>query len=228
MFNFTRYQLIAAFIIVGATLAGTVVLVGKSGVFSPSGGEIKFIQPGAAREEIGSLPGEPKQPRTIRVHVAGKVKKPGVYDLEPGSRVMDAIEAAGGALGDADLASINLAEKFADGQQVYLAAKGEIRPPRRSVARGAGADSSEKPMDSRKRGENSGPKKFTTPGEGTVNINSAGLEELQRLPGIGPAMARRIIDYRNEHGRFQSVEELVEVRGIGPKTLEKMRPFVSL
>lgn len=227
MFNFTRYQLIAAFIIVGFTLAGTVVLVARSGVLS-QGGQVKFVEPGAQNGETVAVSTDREQPTTIRVHVAGKVEKPGVYDLEPGSRVMDAVEAAGGALADSDLASINLAEKLLDGQQVYVAAKGEIPPPRRSVVRGAGTRLAGKAAGSRKPRESTGPEKLTTPGEGTVNINTAGSDELQRLPGIGPAMAQRILDYRNEQGRFQSVEELVEVRGIGSKTLEKMRPFVSL
>ena len=139
----------------------------------------------------------------------------------------DAIEAAGGAAANADLESINLAERLTDGQQVHIAAKGEVPPPKRSVVRGGSSrrESTAKAGESR---ASSQPKKLTKPGEGTVNINTAGLGELQRLPGIGPAMGQRIIDYRTEHSRFQSVEELVEVRGIGSKTLEKMRPFVTL
>lgn len=220
MFNFTRHQLIAAGVIIAVALIGTVVLVAKSGVFSPAGGQIKFM-------EAGAPAGKPEQPQTIRVHVAGKVNKPGVYDLEPGSRVMDAIEAAGGALPNTDLESINLAEKLTDGQQVYIAPKGRIAPPKVSVVRG-GTSPARSAVSGEAISRSSGPKKLTRPGEGTVNINTAGFEELQRLPGIGPAMAQRIIDYRTEHGRFQSVEELDEVRGIGPAKLAKMRPFVTL
>jgi len=224
MFNFTRHQLIAACVIIAVALVGIIVLVAKSGVFSPAGGQIKFMEAGAQAVES---PAGSEQPQTIRVHVAGKVNKPGVYDLEPGSRVTDVIEAAGGALPNTDLESINLAEKLTDGQQVYIAPKGRIAPPRVSVVRG-GTSPARSAVSGEAISRSSGPKKLTRPGEGTVNINTAGFEELQRLPGIGPAMAQRIIDYRTEHGRFQSVEELDEVRGIGPAKLAKMRPFVTL
>lgn len=222
MFDLTRHQLIAAAVIVIVVLVGTGVLVTKSGVFRSS--EIKFIEPGASADG----PSEAEQPRTFCIHVAGKVNKPGVYDLKPGSRVKDAIEMAGGAVGDADLETINLAEELQDGQQVYIAPKGQNAPPTVSVVRGGSRTSvrsSARPGAGR---ESSSPTKLTTPGQGTVNINTAGLRELQRLPGIGPAMAQRIIDYRNQNGRFDSVDELDEVRGIGPAKLAKMRPFVTI
>ncbi|HUV05561.1 MAG TPA: helix-hairpin-helix domain-containing protein [Armatimonadota bacterium] len=225
MFNFTRNQLIAAGIIVAIGFIGTAVLVAKSGVFSPGGGDIKFIESGAPAAESTDQPAEP--PQTVCVHVTGKVSKPGVYDLKPGSRVTDAIKEAGGALPNSDLESINLAEKLTDGQQVYIAPKGQIAPPKVSIVRG-GAAASPSAGAASESVRSSGPKKLTRPGEGTVHINTAGFEELQRLPGIGPAMAQRIVDYRTEHGRFQSIEELDEVRGIGPAKLEKMRPFVTL
>jgi len=224
MFNFTRNQLIAAGIVIVIGLLGTAVLVAKSGILGPAGGQIKFIEAGAPVEGTPTAPAEP--PENICVHVAGKVNKPGVYDLEPGSRVMDAIKAAGGAVGNADLESINLAEKLADGQQVYIAPKGQTPPSRVSVVRGGTASPARAAVGD--GGESAGPKKLAKPGEGTVNINTAGLAELQRLPGVGPVTAQRIIDYRTERGRFQSVEELDEVKGIGPAKLAKMRPFVTL
>ena len=230
MFNFTRSQLVAAYVIVGIAFLGMVGLVARSGVFAPTGSGIKFIEPGgdAPKPDLsaGSTEEIPAAAAEICVHVAGKVNKPGLYKLKPGGRVLDAIEAAGGATANADLETINLAEELADGQQVYIAPKGQITPPKRSVIRG-GSQSKRLPDAGPDKGSSS-PRKLTKPGEGTVNINTAGLEELQRLPGIGPAMAQRIIDYRTEHGRFKAAEELVEVRGIGPKTLAKMRPFVTL
>jgi competence protein ComEA len=221
--------LIAACVIVGMALLGTVVLVAKSGLFGSRRGEIKFAEAGVS-ESSGSTEESPAEPAKICVHVVGKVGKPGLYELEPGSRVMDAIKAAGGAAPNADLESINLAEKLLDGQQVYIAQKGKIEPPRMSVVRGgsappaSGHEASSPAEDSRA----SGPDKLTTPGQGTVNINSAGLEELQRLPGVGPATAQKIVDYRSANGRFESVDELDEISGIGPAKLEKMRPFVTL
>ena len=231
MFNFTRHQLIAAWVIIGLALAGTLVLVAKSGVFGPAGGaDIKFIEAGANTGKVGSTPdSNSDQPKQICIHIAGKVRKPGVYNIDPGSRVLDAIKAAGGPLANADLESITLAEKLTDGQQVYVAPKGQIPPPARSVVRGGAGDAhAARPSEAGEDREHTGRTKLTAPGQGTVNINTAGLEELQRLPGIGPAMAQRIIDYRKEHGRFQSVEELDEVKGIGPAKLVQLRPFVSL
>lgn len=232
MFKFTRYQLIAAYSIVGLALIGMIVLAARNGATQPAG-EVKIIEPSQLAASSPTPVGTDQPlppPQKLCVHVAGKVKTPGVYELEPGSRIQDAIHAAGGPLPKADLDSLNLAEKLEDGQQIYVAVQGQIKPPALSVVRGG--DSS-KPKTSASKGETSGkgksgPEKLSSPEQGTVNINSAGLEELQRLPGIGPAYAQRIIDYRTEHGRFQSIDELDEVKGIGPKKLEKLRPFVSL
>jgi len=222
VFRFSRNQLIVAYIIVGLALVGIVVLVVRT---APRGsGEVKIIEPGAAGASTEMLPPKPQK---LSIHVAGKVKKPGLYEVAFGSRVKDAIQAAGGALPNADLESINLAEKLEDGEQVYIAQVGKIKPPAVSVIRGG---KSAKPTgeSGKSSARSSGPKKLSKPGEGTVSINSAGLDELQRLPGIGPAYAQRIIDYRIQHGRFQAVDELDEVKGIGPKKLEKLRPFVKL
>ncbi len=231
MLKFTRNQLIAAYAIVGLALVGMIVLVVRNGGNRPAG-DVKIVEPGQVAVSGAVTPvttDQPLPPQKLCIHVAGKVKAPGVYELEPGSRIKDAVKAAGGSLPKADLESINLAEKLEDGQQIYVAAQGQIKPPALSVVRGG---ESSKPKASAK-GESggkgkSGPQKLSTPGQGTVNINSAGLEELQRLPGIGPAYAQRIIDYRTQHGRFQSIDELDEVKGIGPKKLEKLRPYVTL
>lgn len=226
MFNFNRYQLIAAGVIVVLAFLGTGILVAKSCVFN-TGKEVKLIEPKESGE-FSSSPDGTEQPQTLCVHVAGKVNKPGVYDLKPGSRLQDAVKAAGGTLPNADLESINLAEKLQDGQQIYIALKGQIPPPAVSVVKGgahASARSSTKAEGGR---ESSGPTKLTTPGQGTVNINTAGLDELQRLPGVGPATAQKIMDYRTQNGRFNAVDELDEVKGIGPAKLAKMRSFVTI
>lgn len=222
--NFNRNQLIAAVVIVMLALAGTGVLVYRS--MSAESGSVKLIQPTSPDANSTHQPTE--EPQKLCVYVAGKVKSPGVYDLPPGSRVNDAIKAAGGALGSADLENINLAEKLTDGEQVYIAPRGKVPPPAMSGVRGGSALVSSATSRSGESHERSGPTKLTKPGQGTVNINSASLEELQRLPGIGPAMAQRIIDYRTQNGRFKSVDELEEVRGIGPTKLDKLRPFAAL
>jgi competence protein ComEA len=233
MLDFARRHLMAAYIIVGIVALGTIGLALRSWMpATTEGGEVKFTEP-ASGPEANSQDQQLSEPETLCVHVAGNVRKPGVYDLPPGGRVNDAVKAAGGALAGGDLESINLAERLADGMQVYIARKGEIAPPAKSGVRGAQTDGSRSaasagPGQSQSSGKQSGPKKLTTPGQGTVNINTANLEELQRLPGIGPAMAQRIMDYRAENGRFQSVDELDEVKGIGPAKLDKLRPFVVM
>jgi competence protein ComEA len=138
---------------------------------------------------------------TIFVHVAGKVKKPDVYPLLKGSRVADAIKAAGGALKGVDMSDINLARILIDGEQVYV---GYV-PKVSSSAKG--------------------PKqKFN----GIVNINRGTKAEFDSLQGIGPVIAGRIVSYRNQNGSFMTLEDLLKVSGIGPKTLERIRARLTL
>lgn len=229
--GFSRGQIIAACIVLIAAFAGTGIMVAKSGVFSRAGQGVKLIEPGEKTEgESFEVEVEPDEPETLCVHVTGKVRSPGLYELPRDSRVNDAIKAAGGALAGADLETINLAQKLSDGQQVYIAGKGQVSPPSVSGVSGASSPaSSENPgMPTFDKTESTTPQKLRTPGQGKVNINSAGLSELQRLPGVGPATAQKILDYRNQHGRFNSVDELEEVSGIGPAKLAQMRPFVTL
>lgn len=225
VFKFTRNQVIAVCVIAGIALLGMVFHFMKANTGSGKG-KVTFTEPQQAKNVQASIDVPPK-PAQICIHVAGKVSKPGLYNLKPGSRVMDAIKAAGGQLPNADMESINLAEVLSDGQQIYIAPKGEITPPKRSVVRGGTAQAKGPHKSAEKEGK-AALEKLKVPGKGTVNINSAGLDEFQRLPGIGPAYAQRIVDYRTEHGRFTSVEQLDNVTGIGPKTLEKLRPFVAL
>ncbi len=149
-------------------------------------------------------------PSAITVHVAGQVNKPGVYTLPSGSRLRDAIQQAGGTKADADLDGVNLAEPLSDGQKVYVPSKAETRV----------ATASAEPRAPASRDAPRTPPRFP------LDINRATAEELERLPGIGPVLAARIVEYRRQHGQFQSVEELLEVRGIGPKRLEQIRPYV--
>lgn len=222
MFKFTRNQLVAVYVLAGLALLGIVACAVKPDLTGKARNEITFTEP----QETKEAPAVPQQPTELCVHVAGKVKSPGLYNLKPGCRVSDAIKAAGGALANADAGSINMAEVLTDGQQVYLAPKGEIPPPKKSVVRGG--TSKAKLSATSKEGEKTAAIEKLAPGQGTVNINSAGLDELQRLPGIGPALGQRIVDYRSQHGRFNSVEQLDQVSGIGPKKLAKIKPLVTL
>ena len=138
---------------------------------------------------------------TITVHVAGRVKKPGVYRLACGSRVVDAIQSAGGPASDADLDRLNLAKVLRDGERIEVPSRAAATP----VVSGA----------------------LPTTGT-TVNINTASAAELQSLPGIGPALAQRIIRFRTRNGQFNEPEDLLKVKGIGVKTFERLRPYIRL
>jgi competence protein ComEA len=169
----------------------------------------------AVPAQPASLPNRsPRQkPQTeLVVHVAGEVKKPGVYRLAPGSRNEDAVKAAGGPLEKADLDGINLAQPVEDGVQLLVPEKGAAAPQREFATRAA-------------RG---GSGKLTRPGEGTVNINTATATDLQRLPGVGPSTAAKILAYRKEAGRFAAPDQLMEVSGIGEKKFAAMQPFVRV
>lgn len=166
--------------------------------------------PTAPSAEAPSVPNE-----EIVVHVAGAVKNPGVVRVPRGSRVDDAVRAAGGFSAQADPDSINLAQPLEDGVQIYVPRKGD---PVQVEGR-VGAVSSA-PVSARSEKGSSG-----TP-SGKLNINTASAEQLESLPGVGPVTARAIIEYRQQNGGFRSVDELIEVRGIGPKRLEQIRPYV--
>jgi len=153
--------------------------------------------------------GSPAQGKPVKVHVTGCVKKPGVVDLTTESRVQDAIASAGGASEDADVSSLNLAARVIDGEKIHVPRKGEV------VVAPATAT-----------GRNVQGSKATLNGQ--VSLNSAGLNELDQLPGVGPATAQKIIEYRNSHGGFRTLDELMAVQGIGRKKFDKMLPFLKL
>lgn len=146
----------------------------------------------------------------IVVHVAGAVRHPGVYRLRDGTRVEGAIRRAGGPTRKANLDALNLAAELSDGRQVLV-------PARAAVASGAGVTS----------GAANGPETSAAAGGLPVNLNSATVEELDALDGIGPTTAQKIVDYREAHGGFSSVDELDQVDGIGPARLAALRDQVT-
>jgi competence protein ComEA len=163
-----------------------------------------------------STPVEQPPPSEVVVHVSGAVKQAGVYRLAPDSRVADAIEQAGGATEHADLDALNLAEPLQDGQKIHVPRKGETS---------ATAVINAPPT----RAPRSAPQATAVAAtQFPINLNTATAEQLEAIPGIGPVLAQRIIEYRQTRGRFQSVDELLEVRGIGSKRLESMRPYVTV
>ena len=181
--------------------AGALVLILLLGRFVLDAGTTTPVAPlpppPAATAGVTGLPSS-----RVVVDVVGAVRLPGLYRLAQGSRIADAVARAGGATAKADLAQVNLAAPLADGEQVVV--------PRRG-APGTGAA----PVG-------------TAPGAPTapVQLSTATLEQLDTLPGVGPATAQKILDYREQHGAFSSVDELDAVSGIGPKRLEQLRDLV--
>jgi competence protein ComEA len=139
----------------------------------------------------------------VYVHAAGAVQQPGVYRLAAGSRVTDLIDAAGGPTTDADVDRLNLAALVADGERVYVPRVGE------AAVEPASGDGS---------GEAAGP----------LDLNTATLEQLDALPGVGPATAQAILDERERRGGFTAVDQLLDVRGIGPAKLDALRDLVTV
>lgn len=178
------------------TVAGQATVTGRAATAGPSGQSATG----------GSVPGAPTG--TMRVHVVGAVRSPGVVSVPAGARVGDAVTAAGGLQG-ADATAINLARILTDGEQIHVLKPGETSPP---AVTGPGVGPSA-------GGSESG----ASPSGGLVNLNTADLAALDTLPGVGPVTAQRILDWRKEHGRFSSVDELGEVSGIGDKALARLR-----
>ncbi|KAF1679559.1 helix-hairpin-helix domain-containing protein [Bacillus mexicanus] len=144
---------------------------------------------------------------TIVIDIKGAVRHPGVYEMRTGDRVSQAIEKAGGAGEQADEVQVNLAEVLQDGTVVYIPKKGEETAVQQATS---GSDQS---------GERKG---------ALVNINTATLEELQGISGVGPSKAEAIIAYREENGRFQTIEDMTKVSGIGEKSFEKIKSSITV
>jgi competence protein ComEA len=151
----------------------------------------------------------PPGPSHVLVHVAGAVDDPGVHELDAGARVIDAVRAAGGPARDADLDGLNLAAALVDGQRVYVPVEGEVDPA--TVPSGVVA---------------AGPE--ATAPAGPIDLNTATAEQLESLPGVGPATAAAIVDDRDRNGPFSSVDDLDRVSGIGPAKLAALRDLVTV
>lgn len=164
------------------------------------GGIILFLQNRPSSTTVVREVEEQSAKETVKVHVAGAVVRPGVYQLPDGKRVIDAIEQAGGALPEAQTDALNLAAKLADGQKVFVPKKGEAVAPSVSI-----------------------------PGvENKIPLNSATAEQLDELPGIGEVLAKRIVEWRQTHSRFSKLEELMQVEGIGAKKYDQLRDKITL
>ena len=171
---------------------------------------------------VSSLPNDSVLPAQVKVHVAGAVQSPGVYQLLSSARVVDAIDAAGGALRNADLESINLAQTIVDTEQVYVPAKKVSRPRVTVAPRLRPQRNSSTTLPTGVGGSVAGP------ASQLVNLNSATTTELDMLTGVGPSTAKAIIAYRTKKGSFTKVEDLLNVPGIGPSKLAALRDEVTV
>lgn len=182
-------------------LAAVAILVGGGAV-------LWYVRSLPRPVTVRTLRPEPEpspSPVPVVVHVAGWVRRSGVYELAQGDRVIDAIEAAGGPRRGADLDALNLAAVLVDGQQVMV--------PRKAAGGGP-----EDPSDTG----------AATPEQGLVNLNSAPAEELETLPGIGEVLAAAIIEHRERNGPFTSIDDLLDVSGIGEQRLADIRDLVTV
>lgn len=168
------------------------------------GGVLWIVIRAPRGETIGILP--PPTAAPLVVEVAGAVPRPDLYELPPGSRVNDAVEAAGGFLAEADKSTINLAAPLTDGQKLEIPFLAGMEPPEAIV------ENPELPPDEAE----------------LIDLNTATLEELETLPGIGPTLAQRIIDYRDENGPFYDIEEITFVDGIGDETFERIKDLITV
>lgn len=193
----SRAELIALVAVVGVTVAGAGFWYVRS---LPAPVQVRS----GPSEVLVAAPTASASPATvILVDVAGWVRRPGVYEFAEGARVIDAIDAAGGARPGAVLSSLNLAAPLVDGTQVLVPKESQSAP---TTETGTG----------------------TSGATGLVNVNSATNAELETLPGIGEVIAQAIVDHRTENGPFTSVEQLVDVSGIGDATLENIRELVTV
>ena len=191
--------------------AAAALLVGGAGLWYVR----SLPRPVTIQAEVQSSAGQPPggaaapapTAAPVIVDVAGWVRLPGVYQFRQGDRVVDAISRAGGPRKGADLTSLNLAALLTDGEQILVGRAGAAASP--------GSSSS---------GAGTGP----AGSEALVNLNTATLDELETLPGIGEVLGQRIIDYREEHGPFQTVEDLLDVSGIGDSRLADIKPKVTV
>lgn len=149
-------------------------------------------------------------PEPIVVYVSGAVKRPGVYKLPPDSRMVEAVEMAGGFLSDAIISQVNLATKLNDGDKIVIPGGSEIPTPELTI------------------GGNGLLFTPTPPAGQPLDINTASADQLDQLPGIGPTAAQKIVEYRQANGLFTSVDELLKVPGIGPTILEQIRGLITV
>lgn len=212
-------------IVMGMIIAVIVISIGVYGFFSMQKQNtvlnLNEMLVEENREEVNQEIDEVKEKEevgNIVVHITGAVKNKGILRLPEGSRISDAIEAAGGETKEADLDSINLAYTLEDGQKIYIPSQEdkENNEQKQYITTESG-DTTNIKENSKIEGENE-----------KVNINTANQSELETLPGIGPSLASRIIEYREQNGKFNTIEELKNVKGIGDAKFEDLKNSATI
>lgn len=220
--------------------AVTALALGVAGwlLFAPPPPAVESVLPAAGSVRAahstlpsGAVPSGTASGGTVRVHVAGAVRRPGVYEVPADGRIIDAVRAAGGASSSADLDAINLAQTLRDTEQVYVPTRTRTSPrtsprtaPRlRPTTVPPSASSAPGGSPVQQATESSLPA-----ARKTVNVNQATASQLEELPGVGEVTARRIISWRQSRGPFATAEDLMKVEGIGPAKFAAMKPFVSV
>jgi competence protein ComEA len=199
-----------------------VLLTSLAWLVLAAGGVLTWRQPQPAAFQLQPPPATATPAPTptagpIAIDVAGAVQRPGVYELHAGARIDDALAAAGGLAANADGEAISLAQPLQDGEKLAIPTARPVQPAAVGAAAASGADLAVT------RSED------VDPGDSTlIDINRASAKELEALPSIGPVTAQAIVDYRTANGPFRAVEEIVKVKGIGPATLEKIKPLITV
>ncbi|MBF7075771.1 helix-hairpin-helix domain-containing protein [Streptococcus sp. HF-100] len=222
-----EYKILIGLSLIGLIIAGFFLMTSKSarqsnvGDIAQEATNAKLERKETSTETKKNSQKEKAEPQTssseesefLTVDVKGAVKNPGIYQLKKTSRINDAIQKAGGLTTDADSKSVNLAQKLTDEAVVYVATMGENAA---SVSSNTGQSST------------SGTSEVASQKGNKVNLNTADLSELQTISGIGQKRAQDILDYREANGKFNSVDDLKNVSGVGAKTLEKLKEYVTV
>ncbi len=181
---------------------------------------ILYLAASPPRGEAITLLPPPTQPPLV-VQVSGAVNRPGLCSLPPGSRIQDALQAAGGISSNADSEFLNLASYVEDGQRIDVPARQPTRPPAQASGSTPASGRAAEPT------REAFPTQAPVPA-GKININTATQAELESLPGIGPSLAQRIIAYREQNGPFKTIEDIQKVKGIGPATFERIKDLITV
>ena len=216
----SKSKILAVFVL-GALVV--IIVIAGVALISRGGGNtpVRIILPTPQDSAGGNAPAGTKSPQTteaepdLQVYVSGAVRRPGVYTLKPGDRLIDAVEAAGGETPEADLEAVNLALRVQDEAQYKIPRMGDTPDPESNVVSALAA--SQKPLSD--KGQSSG---------GLIELNKASAELLETLPGIGPVRAGDIVADRELNGHFLSIEQITRVQGIGPAILGEIRELVTV